>query len=73
MRRVAEGHDALLAPLPGHADQFVFEINVAEVQLGELGNAHARRVHQLEHCAIALAQIGLGIGRFDKANRVLNR
>src|SRR5437764_296774 len=45
-RWVAEWNNALLATFARDANQLVLEINVAQVQLRQLGNAHARRVKQ---------------------------
>src|SRR5262249_56463866 len=49
---LAERDDALLAALPEHADLFLLEVDVAEVESDRLVAAQSRGVHELDERAV---------------------
>src|SRR5215213_2512483 len=70
--RIAERHYALLATLARDLHQLVLKINVRQIQLSQLGDAHARPVKQLKDGAVAFAKVCFRVGSFDKADRVFD-
>src|SRR5439155_8000691 len=72
-RRVTERHDALFASFAEYAKQFVLEIDVAEVELHQLRNAHAGGVKQFEDGPVTLAEFSFSVGCLNKTDSIFNR
>ena len=62
LRMVADGHDALLAPLAAHLDLLRHEVEIAEIHAAQLGEPQPAGVEQLEHGEVAHVAEVAGLG-----------
>src|SRR5438874_13105011 len=67
----AQWDDPLLHPLAQDADTAGLEVDVAELEVAQLGGAQAAGVEQLEDRDLATEQGGAGVGGGDQLRNLL--
>src|SRR6185369_14531679 len=71
--RFAKRHDPLLLSLTCHTNKLFAKIYVLQIDVDELANTDAGCIQKFDDRAIPAPEIRIDVGRFNKANCVIDR